>query len=297
MTRRAGALLAACLAAALTGAAQAPTAALRVYSVFQRIDPFGNVVPADRARRAGVGPREILSPGLARNAHASYHIAVTAPAGTPFILYVGQNPGKFLDVAVYKEIYTRRGAQWIPDGLKPVTLPYTGRLPDPSAPILGQTSVTFFLDVRVPADARVRRTKLEPQLHLEDRWITWPMEVRILPAVIPQHEMGSAALAGVEEPSDATARRALTTYLCGPSAAGPATRRGNLRWFIARNAIEDIALARSLESRPGLQLLPEILRLAGSGDPAKWCEATVFPQDLGPEWYLRFREALYRLGN
>lgn len=296
MTQRVGALLAACLAAALVGVAQTPTADLRVYSEFQRIDPFGNVVPADRARRADVGSREILSPGLARNAHASYHVAVTAPAGTPFTLFVGQNPENFLDVAVYKEIYTRRGAQWIPDGLKPVTLPYKGRLPDPSAPILGQTTVTFFMDLQVPADAAVRRTKLEPQLYLEDRWITWPMEVRILPAVIPAHEMGSVALAGVEESSDVTARRALRTYLCGSSSADLATR-GTIRWFVSRNAQQDTALARSLESRPGLKLLPEILRLAGSGDPAKWCETPVFPQELGPEWYLRLRNALYRLGN
>lgn len=294
MNQRAGALLAACLVAALTGAARKPEAALRVYSEFQRIDPFGNVVPADRARRAGVGSREILSPGLARNAHASYHVAVTAPAGTPFTLYVGQNPEDFLDVAVYKEIYTRRGAQWIPDGLKPVTLPFEGRLPDPSAPIPGQTTVTFFMDLRVPLDAEIGRTKLEPQLYLEDRWITWPMEVRILPAVIPQHETGSVALAAVEEPSDATARTALRTYLCG-SPAGDLAARGAIRWFISRNAQQDAALARSLESRPGLKLLPEILRLAGSGDPAKWCEAPMHPQDLGPEWYLRLRDALYRL--
>jgi hypothetical protein len=265
-----------------------------VYSEFQRIDPFGNVVPVDRARRAGVESREILSPGLARNAHASYHLAVTVPAGTPFTLYVGQNPESFLDVAVYKESYTRRGAQWIPDGLTPVTLPYTSRLPDLSRPILGQTTVMFFLDLHVPANATIRRTKLEPQLYLEDRWITCPMEVRILPAVIPAHETGSVALAAVEEPSDATARRALRTYLCGSSAADLATR-GTIRWFTSRNALEDIALARSLESRPGLKLLPEILRLAGAGDPAKWCASPMFPQDLGPEWYLRLRDALYRM--
>jgi hypothetical protein len=296
MSQRAGVLLAACFVAALTGVAQTPTAALRVYSEFQRIDPFGKVVLADRARRADVRPREILSPGFAMNAHASYHIAVTVPAGTPFTLFVGQNPENFPDVAVYKEIYTRRGAQWIPDGLKPVTLPYTDRLPDPSTPILGQTTVTFFMDLQVPVDVGVRRTKLEPQLYLEDRWITYPMEVRILHATIPAHEMGSVSLAGIEEPSDATARSALRRYLCGSSVGDPATRNV-IRWFVARNALEDTALARSLESRAGLKVLPEILRLAGSPDPGKWCETPVFPQELGPEWYLRLRDALYRMGN
>jgi hypothetical protein len=296
MRRRAGALFGACFVAALAGGAQAQVASVQVYSEFQRIDPFGKIVAADRARRADVRPREILSPGLAGNAHASYHVAVTAPAGMPFTLYVGQNPEGFLGVTVYKEVYARRGAQWIPDGLEPVTLPYEGRLPDPSRPLPGQTTVTFLMDLRVPVGAEEIRTKLEPQLYLDGRWITYPMEVRILAAVVPEHDDGGVALAGLEESSDATARRALRAYLCGSSAGDPAAR-ASIRWIILRNALQDMALARSLESRPGSKLLPEILRLAGPGDAAKWCEAPVFPEELGPEWYLRIRDAVYGMGN
>jgi len=56
-------------------------------------------------------------------------------------------------------------------------------------------------------------------------------------------------------------------------------------------------LARSLEGKPGARVLPEILKLAGAGAAAKWCAAPVFPADLGPEWYLRLRDALNRMEN
>ena len=42
---------------------------------FRRVDPFGAVVEADR----GLVAREILSPALARNGFASFHIVVSVP--------------------------------------------------------------------------------------------------------------------------------------------------------------------------------------------------------------------------
>jgi hypothetical protein len=294
MSLRVGAVLAAWVATALACSAQTPIPSLQVYSEFQRIDPFGNVVPADRARLEDVRPREILSPGVAGNAHASYHVAVTAPEGMPFTLFVGQYPPDFLGLTVYREVYTKLGSQWVPDGVERVTLPFAGQLPDTSRPIPGQTTVTFLMDIQVPVGAGGIRTKLEPQLKLDNRWITYPMEMRILGATLPEHKDGAGTLAGIEEPADSTARRALESYLCGSTAIGSPAPNA-LRWFTLRNALEDIVLARSLEPRPGATVLPEILRLAGSRDPAKWCQAPVFPNDLGAEWYLRFRDALYRM--
>lgn len=84
----------------------APAQTIRVYSEFQRIDPFGKVVAADAG--AAVQPREILSPAVVRNAFASFHVAVTAPVGTEFTLYEGQNPEGSFRVSVYKEVFARR---------------------------------------------------------------------------------------------------------------------------------------------------------------------------------------------
>ena len=267
---------------------------VKVYSELQRIDASGKVVSADRPRRAGVGPREILSPALARNAHAVFHIAVTVPAGVDFTLYVGQNPDGFLGVTLYKEVYLKRGAEWIPDGLEPVKLPYTGRLPDADRPMLEQTTVSFLMDLWVPPGTEVRRTKVEPEIWVDGQWINYPMEVRIVSATVPEHKDSGVPLATVEQPSDSAARAALRSYLCGATPGDYATR-GNIRWMLLRDALQDMALARSLESPPGARLLPELLKLAGSGDAAKWCQAPVFPEDLGPEWYLRLRDALYRM--
>jgi hypothetical protein len=280
----------------LAGAAQAQLPSVKIYSEFQRIDPLGEVVSADRPRREGVAPREMLSPGLARNAHASYHAAVTVPPGTPYRLYLGQNPEGFLGVTMYREVHTLRGTQWIPDHLEPVNFPYEGSVPDAAKSIAGQTTVTFLMDVWVPADAEVRRTRLELQLFAAGRWIIYPLEVRILPAVVPTHEISRTSLAGIAEASDTTARAALRGYVCGQAAAGaddPATVRG----MILRNVSQDIALARLLEKAPGERILPEILKIAGTGEAANWCKTPVFPVDLGPEWHLRLRDALNRMVN
>jgi len=280
----------------LAGAAQAQLPSIKIYSEFQRIDPFGAVVAPDRPRGEGVLPREILSPGLARNAHASYHAAVTVPPGMAYSLYLGQNPEGFLGVTMYKEVHTQHGEQWVPDQLQQVKFPYTGSLPDAAKPIPGQTTVTFLMDVWVAPDTEVRRTRLELQLFAAGRWIICPLEVRILSAIVPTHEISRASLAGIAEASDMTARAALRGYVCGQAGTGagePATIRG----LILRNVSQDIALARSLEGKPGARVLPEILKLAGAGAAAKWCAAPVFPADLGPEWYLRLRDALNRMEN
>jgi len=254
------------------------------------------VVSADRARRAGIQPREILSPALARNAHAAFHVALTVPAGEEFSLYMGQNPEDYLGLSMYKETYLKRGEEWIPDGLEPVKLPYTGRLPEADRPILGQTTVTFLMDLWVPPEAEAMRTKVEPEVWVDGRWIIYPMEVRIVSATVPEHKESGVPLPAVDGPSDSAARAALRSYLCGETPGDYATR-GSLRWILLRDALQDMALARSLESPPGARLLPELLKLAGSGDDAKWCQAPVFPEDLGPEWYLRLRDTLYRMVN
>jgi hypothetical protein len=93
------------LTAALAVCGWGQTASVRVYSALQRIDPFGNVVSMDRPQRAGVKPREILSPAIGRNSHVTFHVAVTVPQGDNFTLYIGQNPDDYLGVALYKETY------------------------------------------------------------------------------------------------------------------------------------------------------------------------------------------------
>lgn len=282
------------LAAGLAVCGWGQTAAVRVYSVLQRIDPFGNVVSADRARRPGVKPREILSPTIGRNSHLTLHVAVTVPEGDNFTLYIGQNPDDYFRVTLYKETYVKQGDEWIPDGLAPVTLPYAGRLPDTGDGIPGQTTVTFLMDVWAAPGAGVQRTKLEPELYTDGRWIIYPMEVRVVEATVPEHAAAGVPVAPVAEPADRTARTAVRSYLCGEPAAGPAPPQSHIRWFIMRDVMQDMVLARAREAAPGARILPILTQGAPRGSVAQWCEAPVWPEDLGPEWYLRVRDAFYR---
>src|SRR6266508_2477563 len=101
---------AACLTILCAGALAGQS--VRVYSEFQRIDPFGNVVALDATESA----REVLSPMVVRNAWASFQAAVTIPQGVPSFLYVLQNP-EWFRVEVSRELFAKTAAGWVPDGL------------------------------------------------------------------------------------------------------------------------------------------------------------------------------------
>jgi len=263
---------------------------VNVYSEFQRVDPFGNIVAADRAER----PREILSPAVARRGYASFQVAVTVPENTPFTLYFGQNPEGVLDLTLYKERYTRCGDGWVPDGLERVLEPYKSAAQPASRPIPGQTTTAFWLDVRAPGEARVGRMRLEAQLNVGEHWVIYPMEIRVLRARIPKFTAASEALPPVEAPADGAAAGPLRAYLCGPgasNAAAPLTARRLIR----RNAQQDMALARLIETKTGKDVLAaRLAAAAGAADPRAWCEQPSPPRSLGAEWYLRVRDYLYR---
>ena len=269
---------------------------LKVYSEFSRIDPYGEVVLVDRPKRAGLKPREILSPAVARNAYASFHVAVTAPAGPPFTLYVGQNPEDAFTVSAYRELYAGHGGHWIPDRLEPVKLPYTTRLPDPPRTVRGQTTVTFWMDLRVPFNLEVGRYKVEPQVWIEGRWLVYPMEVRVLPATIPEARPAATRLALPGDASDLTARGPFLGFFCQVLPAAPADGRSTLRRHILRNALQDMALARLLAKKHGKEaVFPPPLRGPNYTGLKEWCREPTLPTDLGAEWYLRVRDALYRM--
>jgi hypothetical protein len=235
------------LAAAASLAAQS----LRIYSEFQRIDPFGKVVAADRNAR----PREILSPMVARNAHASLQVAVNLPAGVPGWLYIQQNPEQ-LKPTVYKEMF----AHGIPDVLEPVGLPVMILLPESDSP-KGQTTEVFWLDLWVPPETPVGRMRCDALLNVGAEWIVAPMEVRIVHAVVRKVHAPSGRYPPVSARADAFACKS------GQERAAALS----IRRFIRRDAAQDQALA-------GHSL----------------CDHAERPRELGPEWYLRARDALLK---
>jgi hypothetical protein len=247
-----------------------------IYSEFQRIDPYGAIVPADRSLQ----PREILSPGVARSGWASFHVAVHVPRNESYLLYVATNPLDACRVALYKEHFLKTAGGWIPDRLTELErLPDFGFMPDPDDSVPGQNTRLYLLDLWIPPTAPVGRFRLEVQLKT-GFWVVRPMEVRVLAARIP--ELPSArtapALPPVESPADAAAAGPFAALLAS-SALNPSTPPDSVRAVIYRNTVQDMALARELKTRP--ESLRDLWASIG------------FPRLLGAEWWLRLRDSVY----
>ena len=270
---------------AITASAQS----LRVLSEFRRVDPWGKIVSADREGR----PREILSPLLARNAHATFRIVAEAPPGKIYYFYVVDSPEGIMKVTVHKEMFTRHAEGWIPDLLLEIQTPYISHVPDRYHGIPNQTAETFVVDVWVPRDAPPGRMKLDAQLSVDGRWVIYPMEIRISDVVLPDSKPRPARLPLPEAPADAAALGPIREYLCGvPEQRGDG--RLTVRHLIRRTAFEDMALARSLEAERGKEEVARGILRGLEMDRTKFCALDRITSPLGPEWYLRGRDFLYR---
>ena len=183
---------------------------LRVYSEFAQINEKGDVTAPAR-------PREILSPAIVRNGFTSFQIVVQVPPGTPYSLYVGQNPEDAVRVTMYRESGEK---------LEPVELP-----------VEGKSTQVFWMDVFTDRSAPVRRIKVEPQLNVNRDWIVYPMEARVMEAVVPEERAESG--------------------FCGPiPKSGNALAASRLR-----NARQDASLAVLL-TKPELEKLKAQCRVA-----------------------------------
>jgi len=218
---------------------------IQVYSEFAQLTDAGDVVAPEN-------PREILSPAVARNAFSSFQLAIQVPRGVKFLVYIGQNP----DNAVKVTLYRRDGAK-----LVPVVVPYEG-----------VSSQVLWMDLWVEGNAPIRRVKIEPQVGIGGDWLTYPMEVRVMEAVVPDHPARAQAIA---EPSEV-----MRSFLCGGE---PRPRPGgdpNGTELRFRNAQQDVALAAA----GSIGLRDEIKRALGG------CDAKA-PAD--PEFYLRVRDVFF----
>jgi hypothetical protein len=275
------------------GAAAIDAQDIRIYSEFERFDPFGNPVPADR----DMVPREILSPAMARNGHLSVHVVVTASAGTNYFLYASTNPSDILQIRIYREYFSRCGDGYCPDWLAEQASPSFGAIPElihnPNSPALDhQTTRCYLLDIRAPAGTTPRRVRVEALLKV-GTWLVAPMEVRIVELTVPDtpqsgNNLFKEDLAPIDAPSSATAAIQLLRYLDGLPPERPAQLL-RVRDFIQRNAAEDMLVARSLEP-DGAAFFPEMNLMS-------WWPF-VYPHfgidRLGAEWYLKVRDFLYR---
>ena len=230
-------------------AAALPGQPLRVFSEFVRFGPDGEPsLPSS--------PREILSPAMARNSFATYQILVKGGSGSSSSLWVGQNPENSFQVTLYRE--------------------KAGRLLKVNEPVEIQGTEVIWMDVWVSRDTPVARIKLEPELYINQDWIIYPMEVRVVEATVPD---GPARPNGA-----ATAMDVMRTIVCGTKldtagALRDAPEQATPAGFSSRNALADVALAQKAPK-------DEMLRIFGP------CNQPI-PEN--PESYLRIRDYLLRL--
>ena len=246
--------------AALSLTATASAQTVQVYSEFAHLSDSGEpLAPAE--------PREILSPAVPRNAFSTFQIAIQAPQGSKYNVFIGQNP----DNAVKVTVYRKAG-----DKLEPVGLPYEA-----------DSSQVLWLDVWVDAAAPVRRVKVEPQVFIDGIWLSYPMEVRVNDAVIPAHAaapgVASAAVTnpGVSNPYDVT-----RAFLCGGKPRPIAGRVPIGEDLQFRNARQDLAL---LAQTSDAQREEARRALGGCTAPA-----SANPTPADPELYLRLRDLFFR---
>jgi hypothetical protein len=255
---------------------------ITVFSEFQRPGPDGMVVSVDRAPAR----REILSPALVRNGWASFLFTIEAPAGEFYTIYVAQNPGDTAKVDLYELEYAEAGATRIPDGLKPVRQPIQAALPE------GRKSQAYLLDLFLPASTPVERFRLEIQLYVAGRWTIYPMEMRPMEATAPPPPSLWGILAPVSARADATLVHALEAASCKPG-GGAEIKLDTLRAVILRNALQDLALARSQASGREDAFLEHLIRAGGWNSREEFCKNSG-PAPRGPEWWLRVRGSLYQ---
>jgi hypothetical protein len=250
---------------------------IQIYSEFQRIGPFGQVIPQDRSP----SPREIISPATARNAYSSFHVAVSVPPGQNYFLYFQANPPHILDIRLYKEHFAQDPSGWIPDALTPTASPSFGVIPEADPAIPNQTTRDYLLDIYTPPDAEPgRRVRVEVLLKY-GTWYVAPFELRIMdPVVHAPPRATPAQLPAVDASADSAAVQALADYLADVPEWNRPDVPGTVRDVLRRNAQQDMALAFAGRS-------PIVWLRAADQIVNGW---TLFSN--GSEWYLRVRDFL-----
>lgn len=252
---------------------------VQVYSEFQRVRPDGEVVNADRVESR----RELISPAVARNVHVTYRVTVEAPVGTPYTIHIGQNPENTVKAALYQEEYEETGGEWVPYKVHEVALPCGAQLNE------GQRVQGYLLDLLIPADAPVRRFRLEVQVYADGRWVVYPLELRIQEPVAPGAAKARGPLPVWKERADAGVLAQVCAFTKKSAAAGEELKLETVGAFTRRNVAQDLALAGT---QAELGVMDALLRAGGFESSAELCTGGLSKK--GAEWWLKFRDAVYQ---
>ncbi len=257
---------------------------LLVVSEFQRLRPDGQIAAVDRA----VPGHEFISPAIPRGGRMTLRLGVEAPQGISYSLFVGQNPDNTAQCRLYQERYSQIGQEWLPDGAAAVNLPHVATLSQ------GQSVQSYLLDIYVPATVKPHRFRLEVQLNVGERWVIYPLEMRVRDVVVRAEPELVANPPRPEQRADSSLLIPLMGFVCGTAwkkGDGQLRRAGD---FITRNVMIDLLLAQERakqETRDGVVAM--ILKAGGYPSRESFC-ARPSPVPAGAEWWLRVRNYLYQ---
>ena len=255
-----------------------------VYSEFQRIRPDGQVATADRTSPV----HEFISPAIPRGGTITIRLGVESPQGQSYTIFVGQNPDDTAQCKLYQERYVQAGQEWLPDGLTPVSLPHSAVLTG------GQAVQSYLMDIRVPATLKPQRFRLELQLNVGERWVIYPLEVRVRDTIVRGEPELVSNPVRPEQRSDAALLIPLMGFACGKTWKKGDGKLGRASDIITRNVMSDLLLAQErakVETREGVVAM--IVKAAGSPSREAFCAGPP-PSPSSPEWWLKVRHYLYQ---
>jgi hypothetical protein len=176
------------LAACISLPAQA--ASLEATAQYLRPDPFGNIVAPDKTDGASFA-RALTLEG-ARAGYVSFQLVVKMPQPGSYTLALRFDGGKSAPVQVelFREWFhfTEADKQYYPDALIPVMQPYRSRMPEPDNRIANQTAQGFWVDLWIQPDAKPATYHAQAELQTGAATTTLPIELKVLPAVIPAED-------------------------------------------------------------------------------------------------------------
>jgi len=266
-----------------TGILSAQSIKVRIYSELDRLNAAGETFET----LAGRDPLEIISPAVVRNGYTSFHVAVTARPGVLYWFAVQTNPPEAFRIRVYKESPDRASSSLVMDQLteEPKPLYLLAIMPDAS----GSTATdVYLLDIWTPRNVSVGTVRLEAMVK-EAYWVVAPMEVRILPARVPDldWQMSLPFMPAPEKAADIIAWNALLKDFTDqplPSISPPV----NVRSVVRRNAVQDAALVRSLTLADRQELFRRIFSVLTLQSPPGYLRAL-----SSADRYLPIRRFIY----
>ena len=172
---------------------------LRAYPEYLRVDPFGQIVLADRAAigtqaagaHQGQGRRSISLLG-ARGGYVSFHLVAELSGDEGYSLELRLAPeNSGIQTDVYREWFhsIQNAKGYYPDALIPIQLPYSSRLPEPDNRISGQKAQAFWIDLWIPPSATPGLYHGRAVLNAGRNRATLPIELKVLPADVPERDV------------------------------------------------------------------------------------------------------------